>query len=163
MYYNYMDIFSWRQNMKNKITPTLAPLRALLRKSGYKATPPRIAIITMFKKSREPLSAQQIADALPRIDQATVYRTLKSFKEKGIIRPVDLRHNHAHYEFVDAADHHHIICLRCGRIENVEHHGVGEMERTILQNAKHFTKIKQHTLEFYGICKSCEKKKLDDI
>ncbi|HUC31584.1 MAG TPA: Fur family transcriptional regulator [Candidatus Paceibacterota bacterium] len=144
------------------------PLRALLRKSGYKATPSRLAILAVFKKNREPLSAQQIVDLLPGVagvrrgrrtlDQATVYRTLKSFKGKGIIRPIDLRHNHAHYELVNTTDHHHLICLRCGRIEEVEHRGVEAMERTILQNAKHFAEIKQHTLEFYGICKACERK-----
>ncbi len=137
------------------------PHRALLRRSGYRATPPRLAILTVFRKNHKPLSAQNIIDLLPRaIDQATVYRALKSFKEKGIIRPIDLRHNHAHYELVDVADHHHIICLRCGRIEKVEHQNVEAMERTILQNARHFAEIKQHTLEFYGICRACAKKGL---
>lgn len=135
--------------------------RQLLRKSGHKVTPSRLAILAAFRKVKEPLSAQNIIDLLPRdarIDQATVYRTLKSLKEKGIIRPIDLRHNHAHYELVDVVDHHHIICLRCGRIEKVEHHNVETMERTIMQNAKHFAEIKQHTLEFYGVCKTCAKK-----
>jgi len=155
-----------KMKMKNISKPD--PLRRLLQKSGYKATPPRLAILAVFKNTHEPLSARQIVDLLQRrgvrvrgsaaIDQATVYRTLKSLKEKGIIRPIDLRHNHAHYELVDVADHHHLICLRCGKIEKVEHHNVEAMERTILQNTKHFTEIKQHTLEFYGICKACAKK-----
>ncbi len=154
-----------KMKIKNILNPD--PLRGLLQKSGYKVTSPRLAILAVFKKSHEPLSAQQIVDLLPRaarghgnstIDQTTVYRTLKSLKEKGLIRPIDLRHNHAHYELVDVADHHHIICLRCGRIEKVEHQNVETMERTILQNAKHFAEIKQHTLEFYGVCKTCAKK-----
>jgi Fur family ferric uptake transcriptional regulator len=154
-----------KMKMKNILKPD--PLRRLLQRSGYKATSPRLAILAVFKKSHEPLSAQQLMALLPRsarghgsfaIDQATVYRTLKSLEEKGIIRPIDLRHNHAHYELVDAADHHHIICLRCGKIEKVEHQNVEAMERTILQNAKHFAEIKQHTLEFYGVCKACAKK-----
>lgn len=151
--------------MKNKKILNIDSLRALLRKSGYKATPPRLAILRIFKKSGVPLSAQQIIESLPHgagIDQATVYRTLKSFTEKGVIRPIDLRHNHAHYELMDVADHHHIICLRCGRIENVGHPGVEAMEATILQNAKQFAEIKQHTLEFYGICKACKRKEAEN-
>ena len=133
--------------------------RQLLRRSGYKATPSRLAILEAFRGAKKPLSAQGIIELLPRdIDQATIYRTLKSLKEKGILKPIDLRHNHAHYELTDIADHHHLICLSCGRIENVEHHNVEAMERTILQNAKHFSEIRQHTLEFYGICKACAKK-----
>jgi Fur family ferric uptake transcriptional regulator len=134
-------------------------LQSILRKSGYKATPARIAILSLLKKSRTPLSAQEIIELIPRgVDQATVYRTLRSLKTKGIIRQVDLRHNHAHYELMDIADHHHLICLLCGKIENVEHHNVEAMERTILQNAKHFAEIRQHTLEFYGVCKACARK-----
>ena len=135
------------------------PLRDMLRKSGQKATPSRLAILTLFKKNRNPMSAQEVIEALPRdTDQATVYRTLKSLKEKGVIKQIDLRHNHAHYELADIADHHHLICLSCGRIEDVEHCGVEEIQSTILKSSKHFSEIKQHTLEFYGFCKACAKK-----
>jgi Fur family ferric uptake transcriptional regulator len=138
--------------------------KMLLRKSGYKATSSRIAILALFKKHKNPMSAQEIVDALPvDIDQATVYRTIRSFEKKGILRQIDLRHNHAHYELVDSIDHHHIICLQCGRIEDVEHQSVATMEKAILQNAKHFSEIRQHTLEFYGICKACAKKRNPEI
>jgi Fur family ferric uptake transcriptional regulator len=134
-------------------------LRELLRKSGYKATLPRLAILTLFEKSGNPLSAQEIINLLPKdFDQATAYRTLKSFQVKGLIRPIDLRHNHAHYELADSADHHHLICLRCGRIEDVEHCEVEAVHSAVIRNSKHFAEIKQHTLEFYGLCKSCAKK-----
>ena len=66
--------------------------RAMLRKSGYKATLPRLAILELFKGTKRPLSAQDIIDSLPKhipTDQATVYRTLKSLKEKGLLHPVD--------------------------------------------------------------------------
>lgn len=137
------------------------PLRDMLRKSGYKATPPRLAILALFKASRNPMSAQEIIDALAKntsIDQATVYRTLKSLKEKGLIHQIDLRHNHAHYELTDIGEHHHLICLRCGRIEDVHECGVEDVEKNIIRTTKHFAEIKTHTLEFYGICKACVKK-----
>lgn len=131
----------------------------MLRKSGYKATLPRLAILQLFKKNRNPLSAQAIIDALPgNTDQATVYRTIKSLKMAGVLRPIDLRHNHAHYELTDIADHHHLICLSCGRVEDVEHCGIEAMESTILRSSKHFKEIKTHALEFYGICKTCAKR-----
>ena len=133
--------------------------REVLRKSGYKATPSRLAILGIFRKTRKPLSAQEVIDGLPRdTDQATVYRTLKSLKEKGIIKQIDLRHNHAHYELANLAEHHHLICLRCGKIEDVHRCGIEDMQSVILRNSKHFAEIKQHALEFYGICKSCSKK-----
>jgi Fe2+ or Zn2+ uptake regulation protein len=138
--------------------------KTVLRKSGYKATPPRLAVLEAFKNSKQPLSAQEIIDLLPRgADQVTVYRTLKSFKEKGIIKQIDLRHNHAHYELADIDEHHHIICVRCGRIEDVHHCGVEEIQDKVLRASKHFSEIRTHTLEFYGVCKSCIKKDVTEV
>ena len=131
----------------------------MLRKSGYKATPSRLAIMGVFNKTKSPMSAQEIMDSLPsEIDQATVYRTLKSLKEKGVIKQIDLRHNHAHYELADIAEHHHLVCLRCGRIEDVAHCGIEAVQSAILRDAKHFAEIKAHALEFYGVCRACAKK-----
>ncbi len=136
--------------------------RNILRKSGYKATPSRIAILEVFKRNKNPISAREIIDALPSgTDQVTVYRTLKSLKEKGVIKPIDLRHNHAHYELANIAEHHHIICLGCGRIEDVHRCWIEGIQDTVLHGSKHFAEIQQHTLEFYGLCKSCAKKRPD--
>lgn len=132
--------------------------KTILRNSGHKATSSRIAILEIFKKSKKPLSAQEIIELLPRnADQVTVYRTLKSFKEKGVIKQIDLRHNHAHYELTDLAEHHHLICLKCGKVEDVDHCGVEAIESSVLRSSKHFAEIKQHALEFYGICKTCSR------
>jgi Fur family ferric uptake transcriptional regulator len=138
--------------------PKQTDLQNILRKSGYKATPSRLAILEVFKKMRIPMSAKNIIDALPAdTDQATVYRTLKSLKEKGIIKQIDLRHNHAHYELANTAEHHHLICLRCGRIEDVHHCNLEVTQEAVLKSSKKFAEIQQHALEFYGICKSCAK------
>src|SRR5258708_37461583 len=117
--------------------------RVLLRKSGYKATLPRLAILEIFKSAKRPLSAQDVIGSLPKnSDQATVYRTLKSLKEKGLIRPVDLRHNHAHYELANLEEHHHLICLMCGKIEDVHQCGVDDVQMTALQKSKTFDELK---------------------
>lgn len=134
-------------------------LRGILRKSGHKATGSRLAILRVFTMSKNPMSAQEIIEELPAtIDPATVYRTLKTLKAKGIVKQIDLRHNHAHYELVDAAEHHHLICTRCGRIEDVRHCNIEATQAAILREAKHFAEITQHALEFYGVCKSCARK-----
>ncbi|MDO8600063.1 MAG: Fur family transcriptional regulator [bacterium] len=130
--------------------------QSLLRKSGYKATSSRMMILAVFRRLRHPLSAQEIIDSVGKaMDQATVYRTLTALKTKGIIRQVDLRHNHAHFELANAKEHHHLICLRCGRIEDISGCGIEELQSGILRKTKHFSEIRQHSLEFYGICKSC--------
>jgi Fur family ferric uptake transcriptional regulator len=134
--------------------------REILRKSGHKATHSRLAILNAFKKNRNPMSAQEIIAALSSdIDQATVYRTINALKKNGVIKQIDLRHNHAHYELADTLEHHHLICLSCGRIEDVHRCGVETIQHAVLNGSKHFAEIRQHALEFYGICKSCKAKK----
>ncbi len=133
----------------------------LLHKSGFKATPSRLAVLAIMQKSRKPMSAQNVVREINgTMDQATVYRIFKDLKSKGILRQVDLHHNHAHYELVDVSDHHHLICIHCGRIEDVNDCGIEEMQGSILRRTKHFSEIKQHSLEFYGICRSCSKKQI---
>ena len=133
--------------------------KGLLRKSGYRATSSRLAVLALLEKADRPLSAQNVVDEVGGVmDQATVYRIFKDLKAKGIIRPIDLRHNHAHYELVRADDHHHLICVQCGKVEDVRHCGVEEMQDVIAHRSKHFASVKTHSLEFYGVCKQCEKK-----
>src|ERR1700679_2879138 len=112
-------------------------MKKTLNRSGLKATPARLAIFELFRKSKRPLAAQEIIDKLPSLDQVTVYRTLKSLKLKGIIHPIDLRHNHAHYELTDIAEHHHLICLQCGRVEDVHHCNINEIQSVVLRVSKH--------------------------
>lgn len=138
--------------------------KQMLRKSGYRATPSRIAILEAFKRSRRPMSTQEIMKEINgSADQATVYRTIRSLKMKGIIKQIDLRHNHAHYELADLAEHHHLICIRCGRVEDVHRCGVEVMESSVLRSSKHFVEIRQHALEFYGVCRSCVGKSMEDV
>ena len=135
-----------------------AGFQALLRKNGYKATPSRLLVLSILEKRHIPTSAQDIVDIVGgKMDQATVYRIFKDLRIKNIVRQIDLRQNHAHYELTDMADHHHLICIHCGRIEDVNECGVHEMEGAVLHHTKHFSEIKQHSLEFYGICKLCSK------
>ncbi len=143
--------------MKQVTIPT--KFQSLLRKSGSKATGARLSVLNILEKNKNPMSAQDVIDSLGnRMDQATVYRILKTLKEKGLIRQIDLRHNHAHYEIAGDKEHHHLICMHCGRIEDVHDCGVEGAQELILRRSKHFSEIRQHALEFYGICKSCAKK-----
>ena len=133
--------------------------KTLLRKSGSKATTSRLSVLEVLTRARNPISAQDVIKVMgKKADQATIYRILKTLKEKGIIRQIDLRHNHAHYEISGSDEHHHLICIHCGKIEDVHDCGIDNTYSVILRHSKHFSEIKQHALEFYGVCKSCGKR-----
>lgn len=136
---------------KNTIIP-------LLRKAGMKATPGHIAILSLFQKSKKPMSAQDVIDAMEKhLDPATIYRCITKLKNNGMIRQIDLRQNNAYYEFFNMAHHHHIICTNCGRIEDITDCHLESTHQEIITRTKHFTHIRHHSLEFYGVCKKCNK------
>lgn len=139
--------------MKNHQT---TKLQSLLRKAGMKTTPGHLEILYIFLKSTKPISSQDVIDAInKKLDPATVYRCVNKLKSSGIIHQIDLRANHAHYEFFDMAHHHHIMCTKCGRIEDIEDCHLEYLHKNILEQTKQFTRIRHHSLEFYGICKKC--------
>lgn len=144
---------------KRKKLPSETDLCGILRKVGLKATASRLAILAVIRRSRIPLSVQDIMERLgKRFDQATVYRFIKKLSRIGVIRQIDLRQNHARFEFSELDDHHHLMCTHCGRIENIMGCDIEKIYKTILYAINSFSEIRQHSLEFYGICVKCAKK-----
>ena len=132
---------------------------SLLRAYSYKATPGRVAILAVLEKNRRPLSVPDIHKELKsKVDQVTIYRTLETFAESGIVRKIDLQHSHTHYEIVLGHDHHHhIVCKKCGKVEDIELYKIETFEKDALKKSKLFSTIKNHSLEFFGICNACAK------
>lgn len=129
--------------------------RLLLQRAGINITRPRLAILDLLKRSRKPRTALSIASATKRVDQATVYRTLELFEERGIVRRVGLRQNGASFEFVSKErHHHHLICERCGRIEDIEGCGIEYLLRATAKKPG-FSKLTGHIVEIYGVCRDC--------
>jgi Fur family ferric uptake transcriptional regulator len=91
-----------------------------------------------------------------RVDSVTLYRSLETLMEKSLVRPVDLRHGHTDYELVqEGKHHHHIVCEKCGAIEDFEWCPDEALKNKILKNTTNFKKLTDHSLEFFGICKKC--------
>jgi Fur family transcriptional regulator, ferric uptake regulator len=149
-------VYSGRMKQAEAKTDDLKPI---LRKAGFKATPSRLKLLALLEKSKHPLSPQEIIEALrDDCDPVTVYRTVYALKSKGIIRQVDLRHNHAHYELTGKTEHHHLVCTGCGKIEDVEECDVELIYGRVIEKSRGFGAIAEHALEFYGTCKACIRK-----
>jgi Fur family transcriptional regulator, ferric uptake regulator len=90
-----------------------------LREQGGKVTAPRRAIITALVEAGEHVTAEELGDAVravdPEIHLSTVYRTLETLTELGVVRHVHLGHGPAVYHLSDDA-HYHLVCNRCGSI-----------------------------------------------
>jgi Fur family peroxide stress response transcriptional regulator len=127
-----------------------------LRKKGYKATPQRIAICRFALSSREHPSVQRIHKEVkeihPTVSLATVYKTLQILTEIGLIQELDFPKSQARFDsYVEP--HVNLVCLRCGKIRDVDDPAAREMVAGIAATAE-FTRTGQR-LDVYGICKMC--------
>ena len=132
-------------------------IHTIIRNTGLKVTPKRVSILKVIIASKRPLTIQRLLSLLPEMDQVTTYRTLEFFVQFGVVRQVDFRHGHAHYEFVEKNnDHHHLVCTVCKKVEDFTDCTVTKLMEQIVKKSKSFTSINDHTLELFGVCSSCK-------
>ena len=129
----------------------------IIRCAGFRATTPRIAVFSFLQKTSYPVTIRQILkDVRPRtINQTTVYRMLESFKKAGLVVQIDFQHGHAHYELAGERHHHHVVCTSCEKVEDVRGCNDDQLTEKALRQTSHFSGITSHSLEFFGVCKSC--------
>lgn len=143
--------------------PTNQLILKRLRAGGERITPIRSALISILAKTHEPMSPQDILVALKKrglpANKTTVYRQLETLEQYSIIQAVRFTDRTKRYELVgESGHHHHLVCVNCGRIEDVSFPtDLETQEKTIWQ--KHKFKVLQHSLEFFGMCKKCQNKK----
>jgi Fe2+ or Zn2+ uptake regulation protein len=130
-------------------------ITALLRQNALKVTAPRVSIIQILTASHAP-DIQTIKQALIRsghkIDTVTIYRTLDSLKQKGVVTEVNLGEGKARYE-LNTTHHHHLVCQNCGHIDSYDRSDITPIEQDIQKH--HGFKVTRHHLEFFGLCRSC--------
>lgn len=137
---------------------------------GYRITVPRQIILQVLDESKEHLSAEDIYLKVHNIYSAigltTVYRTLDLLVNMGLVFRFDFGDGRARYELShgpkEPINHHHLICTKCGRIINYTDFIEEESElfrKTEKELSKKYNfKIKNHTVQFYGLCSKCSGK-----
>ena len=126
-----------------------------LREAGLKVTLPRLKILEMLENSAtRHLSAEEIyrhlLDQGEDIGLATVYRVLTQFEAAGLVIRHHFEGGHAVFEMQQPTHHDHIVCMRCGRVDEF----VDEMiEKRQRENAHELGyKLTEHSLIMYGQC-----------
>lgn len=128
-----------------------------LRKTGYRITPQRVEICRALAQSRNHPSPQaiyrQISEKFPGISQATVYNTLTVLRDLGEIVEVGLGQERTHYE-PHPEPHANLICVRCGKIEDIEDLQVAALSARLA--SRQGLRIKTAHMDIYGFCNECE-------
>ncbi len=120
-------------------------LKAKLKQQGFRLTPQRQTILTIFQTlpQGKHLSAEELQKLLElreeKISLATIYRTLKLMARMGILRELELAEGHKHYEINPPAPqhHHHLVCVQCYKTVEFTNEAVLKISRKQAQASKY--------------------------
>lgn len=92
-----------------------------LKNSSLKVTPQRIAVLEALANLRNHPTADKIKEYVvrnhPHIAVGTIYKTLETFVEKGLVKKVKTDHDFMRYDAI-LDKHHHLYCEDTERIED---------------------------------------------
>jgi Fur family ferric uptake transcriptional regulator len=135
----------------------VADVRELLAARAYRITKQRLTIIEEFAALGRFATAKDLHKRLARkrsgIGLATVYRTLETLQEVGAASAHAQPHGETAYLFCQTEHHHHAVCTKCGKVDDVPCRSVGRFARALDADLR-FT-MTQHRLEFFGVCARC--------
>lgn len=132
-----------------------------LRQRGVRLTRQREILLELLDASGKHLDAEELfrlaQEKDPKLNRVTVYRTLKMLKAGGLVDELDLMHyggDQHYYETRLKQEHAHIICLRCGKVEEF----FGEpLQKLRKQVEEHFGfQILLTRTEIGGYCSHCQ-------
>lgn len=130
-----------------------------LKEAGLKITTPRLKILQILEQAREHhLSAEDVYKALKELDEdvglATVYRVLSQFEAAGLIKKHNFEGGYCVYELSQGEHHDHLVCLKCGRVEEFVDEVIETRQQMIAEQAQF--KMTDHALNIYGLCADCQ-------
>lgn len=132
-----------------------------LKKAGLKVTIPRLKILEIMEKAKQHhMSAEDIYRILlesgEEIGLATVYRVLTQFEEAGLVKRHNFEGGQSVFELDHGEHHDHLVCVRCGRVEEFVDEVIEKRQREIAQKAGF--SITDHSLNIYGACGKCQER-----
>ena len=126
-----------------------------LHASGLKATLPRLKVLQIFRETgQRHLSAEDVYKALLAEDSdiglATVYRVLMQFVQAGLLERQRFEGDKAVFELNEGRHHDHLVCVRCGRVEEFVDAEIERRQKQIA--AERGFELQEHALSLYGVC-----------
>ncbi|KTD33552.1 ferric uptake regulation protein [Legionella nautarum] len=131
-----------------------------LKEAGLKITMPRVKVLQILEQSPDHhLSAEGVYKALLDMGEdvglATVYRVLTQFEAAGLVSRHNFEGGFSVFELSQGEHHDHLVCVKCGRVEEFVDKIIEERQKMIAEQAKF--KMTDHALNIYGLCPSCQR------
>lgn len=130
-----------------------------LQKLGLKATLPRLKILKFLESTNlRHMSAEDVYKSMLEQDEeiglATIYRVLTQFEQAGLVTRHHFEGGHSVFELDQGSHHDHIVCVKCGRVDEFIDNTIEERQKAIAREKGY--SITDHTLYIYGVCGDCQ-------
>ena len=131
--------------------------RRELNVTGIRVTNQRALILKIIRQGKGHPDADEVyrraREKQPHLSLSTVYRTLRLFKKMGLVEEVHFDEAHHHYEVKPSAEHHHLVCLGCGRVIEFRYPLARYVKRNVAE-ARDFDIINTE-VRMTGYCSRC--------
>ncbi len=133
-------------------------LTMALDRAGYHSTAPRRAMAEMVAGRTGRFTAEDLLSEARRsrrgVGRATIFRSLEIFEALGLVEQVHLPNGEHAYVACARNHHHHVVCQRCGRSQEVGDLGITPIARELVEQRTGFL-VDTHRIEFFGLCPDC--------
>jgi Fe2+ or Zn2+ uptake regulation protein len=142
--------------MTHGTTNGFEALRERLRAEGLRVTAPRLAALEWLADHPHS-TAEQVAigvrERLGAVSTQAVYDVLNTCTRANLIRRIEPAGHPARYETRTGDNHHHLVCRRCGRTQDVDC-VVGAAPCLEPSSADGFA-VDEAEVVFWGLCPGC--------
>src|SRR3954452_2731863 len=145
----------WVERIRSPSMRTPAELTDAFRARGLKVTPQRQLLFRLLHGTDSHPSAEVLYAAasseMPGISLRTVYQTLTDLAAMGELSALELGTGAARFD-PNGADHHHLVCERCGAVRDVYLDGVDALQLTAALGGFRPTRTE---VVLRGLCADC--------
>jgi Fur family ferric uptake transcriptional regulator len=132
--------------------PVAGPdLATQLHARGLRVTPQRERVLDTVRMLGH-ATPEEISDAVPEVDLATVYRTLELLEDIGMVRHTHLGHGAPAYRPAED-DHIHVVCHECGAVVDAPAALADQLEQRL--RVERGFKLDRAHFTVFGRCRTC--------
>ena len=147
-------------DQKQSLQKKLADFKHACKNAGLKLTHQRLEIYRELAMTLDHPAAETIHKRLkkrmPTISLDTIYRTLTTLENHGLIRKVQTAESQARFE-AEMMQHHHLICDKCKKIMDFQWQTFDES--TLPDEISAWGRIQYKNVVLHGICDKCLQQK----
>ncbi len=128
-----------------------------LRQEGFRLTPQRASIMKFMRDNLSHPTAEEIFNHIrkefPSISFSTVYNTLRTLREAGLIR--ELLYSPSRFDS-NLEDHCHLVCIDCNKIEDFVYSDANRMKTEVSYQTRF--EVESCDVGIFGLCPGCRDK-----